>query len=158
VVEVGPNFSRVQLVTDSRTNVAGLIESTRAIGLVKGQGERPLEMTNIPAADAIEVGESVVTAGIELDTGIRSTYPKGLLVGTIVHVDRQPDQLFQTALVQPVTNLDRIEYVLVITSYEGGLPEEPASPGPSPSPGVQGSPVSSIRPTAFPIPSPGATL
>jgi rod shape-determining protein MreC len=148
VVEVGPNFSRVQLVTDSRTNVAGLIESTRAIGLVKGQGERPLEMTNIPAADAIEVGESVVTAGIELDTGIRSTYPKGLLIGTVVHIDRQPDQLFQTALVQPVTNLDRLEYVLVITSYDGGLPEDSPSPSSSPAAGASSAPTS--RPTTSP--------
>jgi rod shape-determining protein MreC len=160
VVEVGPNYSRVQLVTDSRTNVAGLIESTRAIGLIKGQGERPLEMTNIPAADAIEVGESVVTAGIELDTGIRSTYPKGLLIGTIVHVDRQPDQLFQTALVQPVTNLDRLEYVLVITSYEGGLPEDVPSPGASPataaSPAASlaATSVPSVRPTTSAVPAP----
>ncbi|MEO6349767.1 MAG: rod shape-determining protein MreC [Candidatus Limnocylindrales bacterium] len=152
VVEVGPNFSRVQLVTDSRTNVAGLIDSTRAIGLVKGQGERPLEMTNIPAADAIAVGESVVTAGIELDIGIRSTYPKGLLIGTIVHIDRQPDQLFQTALVQPATVLDRLEYVLVITSYDGGLPED--SPSPGSLPGAAISPAPSVPATTPPAATP----
>src|SRR5688500_6467723 len=91
VVEVGANFSRVLLISDTRTNVAGLIETSRAIGLVKGQTERPLEMTGIPATDEVSVGESVVTAGIELETGIRSTYPKGLLIGTIVNVTRQPD-------------------------------------------------------------------
>ena len=46
-----------------------------------------------------------------------------------VDVQRQPNQLFQTALVQPVAALDRLEYVLVIVDYAGGLPE--LSPGPS---------------------------
>lgn len=134
VVEVGPNFSRILLVTDSRTNVAGLIEASRAIGDIHGNGERPLQMTNIPATDTVNLGETVVTAGIELETGIRSSYPKGLLIGTIVDVQRQPNQLFQTALVQPVATLDRLEYVLVIVDYEGGLPD--ASPGPGQSPVV----------------------
>jgi rod shape-determining protein MreC len=154
VVEVGPNFSRVLLVTDTRTNVAGLIETSRALGDIHGNGERPLQMTNIPATDTINLGESVVTAGIELETGIRSTYPKGLLIGTIVDVQRQPNQLFQTALVQPVSALDRLEYVLVIVDYEGGLPD--VSPVPPQGPGSSGAPsplpsiVQSSAPTGTP--------
>lgn len=154
VREVGPNFSRVLLVNDHRTNVAGLIETSRAVGDIQGNGERPLLMTNIPATDSVNLGETVVTAGIELETGVRSTYPKGLLIGMIVHVERQPNQLFQTALVQPVAALDRLEYVLVIVDYEGGLPE--ASPGSSPAlpppPSPVPSSVPSPRPSGAPVP------
>ncbi|MEX2548092.1 MAG: rod shape-determining protein MreC [Chloroflexota bacterium] len=145
VVEVGPNFSRVLLVSDTRTNVAGLIETSRALGDLHGNGARPLQMTNIPATDTVNLGESVVTAGIELETGVRSTYPKGLLIGTIVDVQRQPNQLFQTALVQPVAVLDRLEYVLVIVDYEGGLPD--GSPAPTSTPGVGPTPVPSANST-----------
>ncbi len=151
VVEVGPNFSRVLLVSDTRTNVAGLIETSRAIGDVHGNGELPLQMTNIPAADVVNLNESVVTAGIELETGVRSTYPKGLLIGTIVNVERQPNQLFQTALVQPVAALDRLEYVLVIVDYDGGLPE--LSPAPSTSPGIEPTPFTLPAPTPAPTAS-----
>jgi rod shape-determining protein MreC len=134
VVEVGQNFSRVLLVTDSRTTVAGLIESSRAIGDIKGMGDL-LEMTRIPASDVVNVGETVVTAGIELDIGVRSTYPKGLIIGTVVDADRQPNQLFQTALVAPFARLDRLEYVLIINGYEGGLPALSPEPGGSLLPG-----------------------
>lgn len=130
VVEVGPNFARVLLISDTRVNVAGLIESSRAVGLISGQLGQPLEMVNIPAEVTVNLNETVVTAGIELAEGIRSPYPKGLLIGTVSFVSRSPDQLFQTALVTPVADLDRLEYVLVITNYEGGLPD--ASPSPSP--------------------------
>jgi len=137
VVEVGPNYSRVLLITDSRMKVVGLIEDDRGVGTVEGQLERPLQMTGIPAADTVNVGEAVLTAGIELSEDIRSPYPKGLLIGTIAQVERSPEQLFQTALVVPAADLDRLEYVLVITDYEGGLPpiETPAeSPEPDATP------------------------
>ena len=130
VVEVGANFSRVLLISDTRINVAGLVESSRAVGLLSGQLGQPLEMVNIPAEVTVTAGESVVTAGIELSEGIRSPYPKGLLIGLIAGVSRSPDQLFQTALVTPVADLDRLEYVLVITNYEGGLPDTAPSPTP----------------------------
>ena len=128
------NFSRVLLITDQRMKVVGLIESSRGVGTIEGQLERPLQMTGIPASDDVSIGEGVVTAGIELAEGIRSPYPKGLLIGTIRDVERAPDQLFQTALVSPAADLERIEYVLVITNYQGGLPPVGESPAPSATP------------------------
>ena len=89
-------------------------------------------MDGIAATNTVNLGEAVVTAGIELSEDIRSPYPKGLLIGTIADVQRSPDQLFQTALVAPAANFETLEYVLVITDYEGGLP--PISPEPSATP------------------------
>ena len=130
VVEVGTNYARVLLISDTRIHVAGLVEASRAVGLISGNLGQPLQMVNIPAEVTVNVGESVVTAGIELSEDIRSPYPKGLLIGTVAGVSRSPDQLFQTALVTPVADLDRLEYVLVITNYEGGLPDTQPSPTP----------------------------
>lgn len=129
VVEVGPNYSRVLLITDTRVKVVGLLESSRGVGTVQGRLERPLEMNGISATNTVGLGEAVVTAGIELSEDIRSPYPKGLLIGTIADVQRSPDQLFQTALVTPAANFETLEYVLVITDYAGGLP--PLSPAPT---------------------------
>ena len=129
VVEVGPNYSRVLLITDERMNVVGLLESSRGVGTVHGRLDRPLEMDGISASNTVSPGESVVTAGIELSEDIRSPYPKGLLIGTVADVQRSPDQLFQTALINPAANFETLEYVLVITNYAGGLP--PISPEPS---------------------------
>jgi rod shape-determining protein MreC len=127
VVEVGPNFSRVHLLTDSRMTVVGLTEGSRATGEVTGQVERPLIMERIEATNEVELGETVVTAGIDLGEGIRSPYPRGLLIGTVVDVQRPPNQVLQTALLQPALPLERLDYVLIITGYDGGLPIE--SPG-----------------------------
>lgn len=127
VVEVGEGFSHVHLLSDTRFRVVGVAETTRASGLVTGQLERPLAMLNIPATDEISVGETIVTAGIDLGDGIRSPFPRGLLIGTVVDVEQAPADVTQSALVNPAAPLDRLEYVLVIINYEGS----PSSPEPS---------------------------
>jgi rod shape-determining protein MreC len=132
VVDVGVNYSRVLLISDTRSRVVGLTDTSRTTGEVAGQLERPLSMSRVLASDELILGETVVTAGIDLGSGIRSPFPRGLLIGTVVDVQRSPDQLFQAALLQPAAPLDRLEYVLVVTDYEGGLPTE--TPGASPSP------------------------
>ncbi|MDQ3870328.1 MAG: rod shape-determining protein MreC [Chloroflexota bacterium] len=127
VVEVGPNFSRVLLVSDTRSTVVGLIESSRATGEVEGQLGGALVMTKIPSTDRVRVDDTVVTAGIDLGNGIRSPFPKGLVIGRVVDVHKDPNAVVQTAFVDPAASLDKLEFVLVITDYEGGLPD----PGPA---------------------------
>ena len=86
-------------------------------------------MRNIDSAVQIGVDEEVVTAGIELGGGIRSPYPKGLLLGQVVDVQRDANDVVQTAFIAPAASLDSFELALVITDYQGGLP----SPGRRPS-------------------------
>jgi rod shape-determining protein MreC len=132
VVAVGTGFSHVHLLSDSRFRVVGLDEETRSTGLVVGQLDRPLSMINIPATEEISVGDSVITAGIDLGGGIRSPFPRGLLIGTVVDVQASPAEVIQSALLLPAAPLERVEYVLVITDYVTGPPVE--APGESPLP------------------------
>jgi rod shape-determining protein MreC len=131
VVEVGPNYSRVILISDTRSTVIGLTDTTRVEGEVVGQLEQPLQMQRILATQEVLPGERVLTAGIDLGEGIRSAYPKGLLIGTVSYIRQAPDQLFQTAFLEPAAGLDTLEYVLVITDYQSPPPIELPSPSPT---------------------------
>ena len=122
VVEVGPNYSKVILITDQTSTVIGQLHTSGAAGQVVGQLEGALLMTNIDSTETIELGEEVLTAGIELGGGVRSPYPKGLLIGQVIDVRRDANSVVQTAYLAPAANLDKIEYVLVVLDYEGGLP------------------------------------
>jgi rod shape-determining protein MreC len=122
VTEVGPNYAKVVLITDQTSTVVGQLHSSLATGVVVGQLEETLRMTNIESTEKIELGEEVVTAGIELAGGIRSPYPKGLLLGRVIDVRRDANSVVQTAYLEPTANLEKIEYVLVVLDYVGGLP------------------------------------
>lgn len=123
VTEVGPDSAKVVLLSDGEFTVIGQLTTTAATGEVIGQpGAGVLVMRQIDSSEKVTVGDEVVTAGIELGGGVRSPYPKGLLLGQVIDVRRDANDVVQTAYLQPAADLDRLEFVLVITSYEGGLP------------------------------------
>lgn len=121
VVEVGSNFAHVVLVSDSTSTVIGQLLSSAATGKVIGQLGGALVMQDVDAGSTVTIGEEVFTAGIELGGGIRSPYPKGLLIGSVGDVKRDPNEVVQTVFLQPAAPLDRLEFLLVITDYEGGI-------------------------------------
>jgi rod shape-determining protein MreC len=122
VTEVGPDSAKVVLLTDSESKVIGQVSTNAATGEVVGQLGGVVIMRQIDASETVSVGDEVVTAGIELGGGVRSPYPKGLLVGQVVDVKRDANDVVQTAYLQPAAQLDKLEFVLVILDYQGGLP------------------------------------
>jgi cell shape-determining protein MreC len=79
-------------------------------------------MGKIDATEQIALNAEVVTAGISLGETVRSPYPRGLIIGRIIDVTRDPNAVVQTAFIEPAVDLGRLEAILVITDYEGGIP------------------------------------
>ena len=121
VVEVGSGIAHVVLISDATSTVTGQLLTSANTGKVIGQLGGALVMTDVDSAAAVTIGEEVFTAGIELGGGIRSPYPKGLLIGRVVDVTRDPNEVVQTVFLEPAAPLDRLEFLLVITDYEGGI-------------------------------------
>lgn len=135
VVDARATSSVVQLISDSGSTVIGQLIGSAATGEVTGELATGLLMENIDASTTVGLGEEVVTAGIELAGGIRSPYPKGLVIGQVIDVSRDANQIVQTAFLEPAAALDRLEFVLVITDYQGGLPpvdQQPTNCQPNP--------------------------
>jgi rod shape-determining protein MreC len=131
VIDAGPAAANVLLISDTSSTVIGRLPSAATGAVVGGLG-RVVGMDRIDATEEVSVGDQVVTAGIALPGGIRSAYPKGLPIGRVVDVRRDPNAVVQTAWLLPAAPLDRLEYVLVITDYEGGFPSLEPSPEPQP--------------------------
>jgi len=130
VTAVGPTFAKVTLISDSTSTVVGQLLGSGKSGEVVGQAGGVLVMRNVDSAVEIGLDEEVFTAGIEVNGGIRSPYPKGLVIGAVVDVQRDANDVVQTAFLAPAANLDSFELALVITDYEGGLPPADEQPVP----------------------------
>ena len=154
VVEVGPNYSNVTLLTDGSSTVIGQLVSNGATGEVVGDLAGALNMTKIDSSVPVQLGDEVVTAGIELAGGIRSPYPKGLLIGQVIDVRRDANDVVQTAFLEPGAALDRLEYLLVITDYDGGLPEPDQQPINCDPEGEEGTLPDGEQPCIVPTPKP----
>jgi rod shape-determining protein MreC len=145
---VGTNNATILLVNDSSATVIGREADTGATGTINGQIGGQLQMSYVNATDKLTNGQAVVTAGTVNPGGdVRSPYPPGLLIGTIIKVAKDRNEVVQSAELQAAADLNNIEWVLVITNYQGGF----STPGPSPSPSP--SPSASLNPTPKPPPA-----
>jgi rod shape-determining protein MreC len=145
VVEVGRDYARILLISDSASTVIGLDTTSGATGEVIGRLGGTLTMQNIAVTEKVTVGDQIVTAGIDLGNGIRSAFPKGLVIGQVVDVKQEANAVVQSAFLEPASDLDTLEYVLVITGFQA--PELPA-PGSTPAPTPSPTPAPSSSPTA----------
>ena len=154
VTAVGPQSAIVVLLTDGTSTVIGQLPSA-ATGQVEGHLADTLPMTQVDSTAKIAIGDEVVTAGITLGSGIRSPYPKGLVIGQVIDATRDPNAVIQTAYLDPAIDLDRLEVVLVITDYQGGIPD--ANDLPTDQVNPDGTLPGSEQPFATPAPTPRPT-
>ena len=115
VSEVGTNYAKVLLVTDSASSVSALVQTSRASGIVRGQYGDTLVMEWILQSDPVKAGDVIVTAGLGIGNELRSLYPKGLVIGTVVDVTKAEVSAYQRAVISPAVDLRKLENVLVIT-------------------------------------------
>jgi rod shape-determining protein MreC len=155
VTAVAGGSATVLLINDTSSTVIGQLGSNQATGSVIGQLGGVLVMENVDSTERVQVNDQVVTAGIDLGNGVRSPFPKGLLIGTVVDDQRDANAVVQTAFIQPAVNLDKLEYVLVITNYKGGLPPVDQQAVPCPSGGATLPAGEQPCVTASPSPAPG---
>lgn len=117
VREVGPGYSKVLLVTDPASSVSAIVQGSRATGIVRGQYGDTLVMDWILQTERVAVGDVVITAGLALGNDLRSLYPKGLVLGTVVAIDRAENAAYKRAVVLPAVDLRRLEQVLIVRSF-----------------------------------------
>jgi len=108
IISVGPNFAMVQVITDKHAGVGAMLQTSRAMGEIRGLDNARSELKNISTSEKVEVGESVVT------TGLDRIYPKGLLVGIVESIEADPNAPWHKIVVKPAAPVDRVEHVLVL--------------------------------------------
>jgi rod shape-determining protein MreC len=118
IVDVTDDTARVRFVIDTRSVVIGLVQSSRALGEVRGQAGGQLVMGNIPVTEAVAPGDTVVSAGIGVGDA-SSAYPGDLLIGTVQAVEDDPNALTRTAFVRPAFDPDA-ERLLVVIDFSQG--------------------------------------
>ncbi len=105
------DFAWVTLITDSNSNVNAMVLESRAQGVVSGSLHGGLSMDLIPQDAEVEPGNAVTTSGLG------GTFPQALLIGQVLSVRGDPQDVFKKAEVEPAANLSRLENVLVLTSF-----------------------------------------
>ena len=101
--------SVVRLLTDPNSGAAVMIQSSRAGGIVSGSLEGLLYLEDIDTSQIPEVGDVVLTSGLG------GSYQAGLIVGTVVSVNKTTTNATGTIVVDQNDDVSALEEVIVVT-------------------------------------------
>jgi len=128
VVRVMENKSEVALLDDRDMIIPIQIARNGLRGALHGNGRgRPLELRHMAAVSDIQVGDVLMTSGID------GVYPPGFAVATVDKVDRNVDKNFAYIYCSPVGGVNRFRHVMILF-YDAGF-------GPKPDPSKSTKPI-----------------
>ena len=111
VVQVTANTSKVQLILDPDSAVAGRLSSSGDTGLVAGERNQDLQMELVSPGAKVFPNEQVVTAGYQ-----NGLYPPEIAIGSVSHVYQQNGGLTKIVAIRPAVDFSSLEAVLVVMS------------------------------------------
>ena len=111
VSKVTNTSSKILLISDPLSTVNAILQSSRLTGVVNGVvGDDPV-MDFIPQGTLVGVGEVV------LSSGMGGNFPKGIPIGQVIEVRQRDFEVFQEAVVRPIVDFGRLEFVLIVTNF-----------------------------------------
>lgn len=117
--EVFPRSAQVLLISDQTSGAGVILETTRIRGVLRGNAVGQPQIIGLTTDSRIQPGERILTAGGD------EIFPRGLPVGTVDKIIKDPDQDgFIKILVKPAAHLDRLDEVLVVTSVQPRFPAD----------------------------------
>ncbi|MBU4120449.1 MAG: rod shape-determining protein MreC [Proteobacteria bacterium] len=110
IIETSWHASRVLLLIDGNSNIDGLIQRSRAQGILQGAGSAGCSLKYISRAEEVLAGDVVISSGLS------GVFPKGLLLGVVTGASRKEGGLFQKIDVAPAVDFEKLEEVLALTT------------------------------------------
>lgn len=115
ISRVGSDWAEVITILDPQSSVGAMIKRSKEIGIIEGNSalryEGKCRLGYIARDTDIKQGDFVETSGLG---GI---FPKGLVIGVITEVYDENATMSKAAIVEPVTDIAKLNEVFVITDY-----------------------------------------
>ena len=111
IIQVTSSGARVKLITDPATQINVKIQPSGSEAILTGSLTGDISLEQIPQDAEVAPGNLILTSGLG------GNYPSNIIVGQITSVRSQENALFQSASVQPVSDYETLEIVLVITNF-----------------------------------------
>lgn len=110
IADVEPSRAWLRLLTDGDAAVAVVVQSSRTAGALVGTGDGL-------ALELVERGADVAAGDLLVTSALGGRVPAGLIAGRVTSVTSQPQDLFEAITVEPLSDPQRLEQVLVLTSF-----------------------------------------
>ncbi len=117
VLDVSDRFSRILLITDPGSSVDAIVQRNRVRGILSGKDGSSCLFKYVRSNLDVQVGDLITTSGKD------GVFPKGLRLGVVQGIFKDPVDLFQKIEVKPLVRLSALEELLII-KREANVPEK----------------------------------
>lgn len=108
IFETGDFTSKVMLMDDPNSKIGAVVQRTREQGVLVGLGAGFCKLIYLSHASDIKTGD-IIVAGPS-----NNILPKGILIGEVIKVVKDPSSLYASAVIKPSCDLFKVEEVLCI--------------------------------------------
>jgi len=109
VAKVKENISEIYLVTNKNCKIAAaILGENKTAGIAQGELGLTVRLDFIPQTENIKIGDLVATSGLE------ENIKRGLVVGRVAQVAKENNQVWQSAVIEPLLSLDNLTLVAIL--------------------------------------------
>lgn len=108
ILSVSSSYSYLLPVVDINFSVSARLQKNRIEGIISGTGFRKCKLKYIPSEEDIEIGDILITSGLDL------LFPEGIPVGFVSKVTKNGVGIFQDIEVIPFVDTKKTEFVTII--------------------------------------------
>jgi rod shape-determining protein MreC len=106
IFDTKPTSSRVLLPTDPDSLLSVQTSKNGVKGILVGQFGSAMQLTKVVQQDELKVNDTIITSG-------EGSIPKGFIIGTIGSITKKENELFQSADIKSLVDINRIEIVFI---------------------------------------------
>jgi len=109
IADVKEHISEIYLVTDKNIKLAAaILGESKTSGVASGDLGLTIKMDFIPQTENIKPGDIVATSGLE------QSVPKGLVIGRVAKINKENNEVWQSATIEPMVDLDNLSVVSIL--------------------------------------------
>ena len=108
ILRATADYSDVITMLDNLSSIDAIVQRSRARGLMEGATDTSCILRYALRTDDIEVGDVIVSSGLD------GVYPKGLMLGSVIKVEKKAYGVTQYVEVKPSVDFTKLEELLVI--------------------------------------------
>lgn len=109
VVETRDRSAKICLITSNSCKLAATIQNQdKTVGVSEGNLGLTIKMNFIPQTEKININDLVVTSGLG------EVIPRGLVIGRVSEVLNKSNEIWQSATIEPLVDLNNLTIVSVV--------------------------------------------
>jgi rod shape-determining protein MreC len=109
IIDLKPATAKICLTTSPGCQLAASLQNqNKTLGIVEGDLGLTIKMSYIPQSEKINIDDIVITSGLGGDI------PRGLVIGKVQAVRNESNEIWQSATIEPLVNMDNLTVLAVI--------------------------------------------